>query len=247
MEFGCIIREKRKKLGLTLEKLSEMAGCSKPYLSTIERGKVAPPARPLIEKLENLLGFGSGELLEKAYMQRMPDKLREDIEAYKQENARLRSIIDVLSKQNRANEQPVLSEDSTLAAEGFVPIINRVAAGYPAEFDDLGYPVGYADDYIKCPDLADPNAFAVRIVGDSMLPDYNEGDIVVFSPSRAVDNGDDCFVRFAQPHETTFKRVYFQDDGTIRLQPRNHQYPPMVVDQQRINGIYKAVRRYQTV
>ena len=38
-----------------------------------------------------------------------------------------------------------------------VPIINRVAAGYPMEFTDLGYPVGVADDYISMPPgLEDP-------------------------------------------------------------------------------------------
>jgi transcriptional regulator with XRE-family HTH domain len=50
-----------------------------------------------------------------------------------------------------------------------VPIINKVAAGYPQEFTDLGYPVGIADEYVTVPqEMGDPNAFAVRVVGDSM-------------------------------------------------------------------------------
>ena len=43
------------------------------------------------------------------------------------------------------------------------------------------YPVGIADDYVRCPDLHDANAFAVRVVGDSMEPRFHEGDIVIFS------------------------------------------------------------------
>ena len=129
----------------------------------------------------------------------------------------------------------------------WIPVINKVAAGYPADFDDLGYPAGFADDYILCPDIHDPNAFAVRVFGDSMEPKFSAGDIVVFSPSVEAQSGDDCFVRFKSPHETTFKRVFFEKDGRVRLQPRNEQYPPSVVSGKRINGIYRAAIHFRTL
>jgi repressor LexA len=100
---------------------------------------------------------------------------------------------------------------------------------------------------VRCPDLHDPNAFAVRVVGDSMGPKFNEGDIVVFSPASGVNSGDDCFVRMTDPHETTFKRVYFEEDGKIRLQPRNHEYPPMILPPEKVNGIWKAITRYEQI
>jgi len=102
-----------------------------------------------------------------------------------------------------------------------------------------------ADDYVRCPDLHDPNAFAVRVVGDSMEPKFREGDIVVFSPAADVHNGDDCFIRFATPHETAFKRVFFEQEDKVRLQPRNEKYSPMMVDGNRINGLYRAVIKYE--
>jgi len=132
-----------------------------------------------------------------------------------------------------------------LAAGRLVPVINKVAAGYPSDFNDLDYPVGIADDYVRCPDMHDPNAFAVRVVGDSMEPKFHEGDIVIFSPAAEVHNGDDCFVRFAMPHETTFKRVFFESDNKIRLQPRNEKYSPTIVDGKRINGLYRAVVKHE--
>jgi phage repressor protein C with HTH and peptisase S24 domain len=88
-----------------------------------------------------------------------------------------------------------------------VPLVNSVAAGYPREFTDLGYPARVADEYVLSPDVDDPDAFAARVVGDSMEPDYREGDIVVFSPGRAVKSGMDCFVRLERDGETTFKRA----------------------------------------
>lgn len=90
------------------------------------------------------------------------------------------------------------------------PLINSVRAGYPTEFTDLGYPARVADEYVSVPDLHDPDAFAARVVGDSMAPEYREGDVVVFSPERTARSGADCFVRFERDAETTFKRVFFE-------------------------------------
>jgi len=132
-----------------------------------------------------------------------------------------------------------------------IPVINKVAAGYPEEFTDLGYPVGVADEYIAAPsDLADPNAFAVRVVGESMEPRYHEGDYVVVSPAAEVSSGDDCFVRFRRGDEpgaaeSTFKRVFFDADDRVRLQPLNEQYAPTVVGPGQIDGLYRAVARWE--
>lgn len=132
-----------------------------------------------------------------------------------------------------------------------VPLINSVAAGYPREFTDLGYPVRVADEYVRVPDVSDPDAFAARVVGDSMSPVYLEGDIVVFSPARIVKSGSDCFARLEPDHETTFKRVYFDTlaDGqdAIRLQPINPAYPPRTLPREMVAGLYAAVSVVRTL
>jgi repressor LexA len=125
-----------------------------------------------------------------------------------------------------------------------IPLINSVAAGYPTEFTDLGYPARVADQYVRSPDVCDPDAFAARVVGESMLPEYREGDIVVFSPAKIVKSGMDCFVRLEPLHETTFKRVYIEGERgseVIRLQPLNSKFPPRVVPREEVAGLYAAV------
>ena len=149
-----------------------------------------------------------------------------------------------------------------------VPLINKVAAGYPREFTDLGYPARVADEYVRCPDIEDPDAFAARVVGDSMLPEYREGDIVVFSPIREIKSGMDCFARLEPDGETTFKRVFFENADAlasknatssasaqparvkfegdssgvrVRLQPLNPAYPARVVEREQVGGLYAAV------
>jgi len=126
-----------------------------------------------------------------------------------------------------------------------VPLINRVAAGTLAEFTDLGYPARMADEYVRTLDVEDPDAFAARVTGDSMAPEYHEGDVVVFSPAQAAASGDDCFVRLEPDHETTFKRAFFEKDGrgreVVRLQAINPAYPPRVVRREEVAGLYPAV------
>jgi repressor LexA len=188
-------------------------------------------------------------------MESLPPDIRQGYESAEAENQKLHQFIKnlihkktdpvQLDKLLAESELDIEQAKASLAAGRWVPVINKVAAGYPADFNDLDYPAGVADDYVRCPDLHDPNAFAVRVVGDSMEPKFREGDIVVFSPAVEVHNGDDCFIRFATPHETTFKRVFFEPNNKVRLQPRNEKYPPIIVDGKRIDGLYRAIIKYE--
>ena len=256
MSLGQIIRNKRLRLNLTLDQVCSRIGFSKPYLSTIETGKVKnPPSDALLKKLEKLLEFEPGLLLHIAHMQRLPSDIRGQYESVEAEKQKLRQFIKNLAhkKSDKGQLNALLAESGleheeagpSLAAGRLVPVINKVTAGYPGDFNDLDYPVGVADDYVRCPDLHDPNAFAVRVVGDSMEPKFRQGDIVVFSPAAEVHNGDDCFIRFEIPHETAFKRAFFEPENKVRLQPRNEKYSPITVDGKRINGLYRAIIKYE--
>ena len=256
MSLGQIIRKKREQLNLTLDEVSNRISFSKPYLSTIETGKVKnPPSDELLIRLEKILEFEPGLLLHIAHIEGLPTDVRQEYESAEAESQKWRQIVKNLidEKVDASRLSELLAQSDLnieqdklpLAAGRLVPVINKVSAGYPSDFNDLDYPVGIADDYVRCPDMHDPNAFAVRVVGDSMEPKFREGDIVIFSPAAEVHNGDDCFVRFAMPHETTFKRVFFESDNEIRLQPRNEKYSPTIIDGKRINGLYRAVVKHE--
>lgn len=131
-----------------------------------------------------------------------------------------------------------------------VPLINKVAAGLPSGFTDLGYPARTGDDLVVVPGYTglhganDPDAFAATVSGESMQPSYREGDVVVFSPLADVVDGCDCYVRLEPDHETTFKRVFVDEEaGRIRLQPLNPAFEPRTVDREQVAGMYRAVWR----
>ena len=255
MSLGNILRQKREKLGITLDELARLTDYSKPYLSTVETGKVKnPPSDELLVRLEQHLKFDKGYLLHMAHMERVPADIKHALEHNQAENNRLKGLIKELmnsgTTKSAKKTKEILANITTVGTEqkqprNLIPIINKVSAGYPADYSDLDYPPGGADDYVRCPDLNDPNAFAVRVIGDSMEPKFQEGDIIVFSPSRKVESGDDCFVRISDPYEATFKRVFFEDNETLRLQPRNQNYSPIFMPASKISGLWKAVMRYE--
>jgi phage repressor protein C with HTH and peptisase S24 domain len=244
--LGTKLRRQRRRLGFTLDELAGKTSISKPYLSLIETGRVkSPPSDEKLRRLEQVLGFATGELLSQAHLQRTPRDVRAMLQALvKGEGVKTRrhdgtkGAADNAAVNGAAHGAANGAALSTTLDDAYlsgvlrelvdrsagnveqvvtnaVPVINRVSAGYPKDFTDMSYPRGIADDYVGCPDVQDRDAFAARVSGDSMTPKYREGDIVIFSPAAAPRDGDDCFVRFADG-QTTFKRVFFETGDSAK-------------------------------
>lgn len=263
------IRQRRAALRLSLQQVAERVGCARSYLSEIENGRrEAPPSDGLLASLEAVMMLPAGELQTLARWARTPEPERTELSRRRQAGAELRNVIESLGEQSLDEAyrsgalqaivdrlDPPLDQDKSISNSNLeasipvgerVPLINSVAAGLPHDFTDLGYPARIADEYISAPGLNDPDAFAARVVGDSMQPEYQERDIVIFSPGASLRDGQDCFCRIEPDQETTFKRVFFErgPEGRelIRLQPLNSKYPPRVLERDRVAGLYAAVR-----
>jgi len=260
---GHITRERRRQLGRTLAELAEQVDCSKAYLSAIENEKVAnPPSDAVIDRLEAALDITQGQLRQVADWWRTPTHVRAQMDDLQR---RSRTLAAWLRQSSGDSDQPGRNLDALYASGALqqaieshggnidalvgvcyqVPLINRVAAGYPSEFTDLDYPARVADEYVAVPGVSDSQAFAARVVGSSMEPTYQQGDVIVFSPARAPMDGDDCFVRLLPDHHTTFKRVFFEDDQCVRLQPLNPKFAAKQVGLHELSGLYPAVYRLQ--
>lgn len=133
-----------------------------------------------------------------------------------------------------------------------IPLISYVQAGCMVEVVDP-YQLGDASEYLQT-DLVDlsPSAFALEIRGESMLPDFKEGDRIIIDPLIEPMPGD--FVVAKNGHEeATFKkyrpRGKFDENGNtvFDLLPLNPDYPPMHSDivPLRIIGTMVEHRRYR--
>ncbi len=285
-EFGQLIRRQRQIKGLTLDQIAHLTGISKPYLSNIETARLAgPPSAQKLTKIERALGIAPAKLVDLADWLRTPLSVRRIAAAVPAHQDSLPRRPDgavnldaLLQMGMRQSEQVVADgielalpdspRDTAMVRLAQIPLINRVAAGKPAEFTDMDYPPGFADGYIAAPvppsggigldansagTSAPYGLFALRIEGDSMEPEYGHGDIVVFSTTNTPRAGDDCLVRLddAENFSTTFKRITYIDiagkaapDGTlVLLAPLNSRHAPRTVERNRITGLYPALWR----
>jgi len=259
MSLGKIIRRRREQLAMTQDQVAAQASISKPYLSNVETGKAKnPPTDGVLESLQRVLRFENNELTKLAHLARTPADVRQEHELLEAEVQKLRSVLKEMMAAPPRKEIGGIDLDSlvgqfegsnvsSISAGVAVPVINKVPAGYPQHFTDMDYPPSIADEYIRVPDLHDGQAFAATVVGDSMEPNYSEGDIVVFAPNTSAQNGDDCFVRFGQDGGTTFKRFYQDNERTIRLQPLNSKYPAEVYPCEQVTGLWPAAYHIKRV
>lgn len=95
----------------------------------------------------------------------------------------LDDFMTYVSKPKRA--EPVYATPRTS-----VPLIGFAQAGHGGFFEDGGYPVGSGMEEVSLPLIADENAYALKVSGDSMLPFYRDGDIIIVSPNEQVRRGD---------------------------------------------------------
>ena len=76
-----------------------------------------------------------------------------------------------------------------------LPLTQYTKAAGRGLFDDSGHPVGKGWDEIDPPGVGDPNAFALKIGGNSLAPAYRAGDIVIVSPDADLHRGDRVIVK----------------------------------------------------
>ena len=79
-----------------------------------------------------------------------------------------------------------------------IPLIRLAQAGSEQLFTPDGLPTGGAGwEEIEFPDFGNERVFALEITGESMLPLYRDGDILVVSATASVRRGDRVIVRTA--------------------------------------------------
>lgn len=119
-----------------------------------------------------------------------------------------------------ARELSSIGKDPIFA--GTMPVIGYATGGpIDCHWDD-GYPVGDGMEAILRPADLSPNAYALKILGDSMAPKYEEGEIVIVDPVKPYESGDYAVVRL-KTGEVMLKKVSIMD-GHIILSSINSSY-----------------------
>jgi len=90
-----------------------------------------------------------------------------------------------------------------------------------------------------------PEAFALRIDGESMLPWLKSDDLVLLSPAVAAVDGDVAVVQLTDQVGVTCK-VYRRYGSAVRLIPLNPEYPTTVHPADRVTWALRVLARIRT-
>lgn len=126
---------------------------------------------------------------------------------------------------------------------GKVPLISWVQAGIASEVIDLLQP-GEGFDWIETTCQIKQHTYALRVVGDSMTPDFPEGVVIVVEPEMEPNPGDFVIARNGDD-EATFKQLV-KDGADYYLKPINDRYPIKPLGNYHVIGVVREmVRRFR--
>lgn len=137
------------------------------------------------------------------------------------------SIEELLSKINGSQEFTTSASNSAV-----VFVYGTIPAGVPMEcIEDIIDTEEISADMIK----GGKQYFGLRIKGNSMFPDYLDGDTIILEKVDDCESGDECVV-MVNGSDGTFKKVIKNENGII-LQPLNSEYQPMFYTNEQIKTL----------
>lgn len=128
----------------------------------------------------------------------------------------------LLRSHNRSRSIDVLPARARTRATDRLPLMGRIAAGYPVEAVESAESISLGDI------IGNREAFALQVRGDSMRDEHIvDGDYVLVERTVTARQGE-IIVALVKGSETTLKRYYIEG-RMVRLQPSNTEMKPIYV------------------
>lgn len=206
MEIKDVIKERRKQLGYTLSDIAKMVGVNPSTVSRWERGEIDNMKIDKIYELAMVLrlspdvlmgweeppDFNEVHITESSLndmidiIENLSDKDINMLEKYNHidEHGRLlvHAVLDI------EYERCINKTEETISKVRYVNFYCTPASAGPGQvlYDNIDV------DTIKIPDKPEYKrvSYAIRVSGDSMLPDFIDGDIILVEPTNNVKIGE---------------------------------------------------------
>lgn len=154
----------------------------------------------------------------------------------------LNTSLDFLLGLEPSNAEPFSYNTSRVLK---IPIYGYIPAGVPMEaIEDIL-------DYEEAPEewaVGGREFFGLKIKGDSMEPEYRNGDVIIFLRQSDCENNEDCAIAI-NGEDWTFKRVEKMSNG-ILIKPLNPSYESRFFTSQEcielpveVKGVFWELRR----
>ena len=233
MEFKDKIKKLRSELNLTLEEVAKKVKVSPPTIQRYESGEIKNVRRDKIKLLADALQTTPAYLMDwddgpvydgprtiaaedfKPIYRLLILTNRIFIYIFVAFCTGRKKVLDY-SEYVLFREQPVKEVDGNY----YAPILGQTAAGRPIEYGD---PITNPE-MIAVPKNAD---MALRINGDSMEPEYLDGDTVFIHLQPDIENGQIGVVEIEGA--VTCKKV-IKSNSHIELHSLNKKYSPIIIN-----------------
>ena len=211
-----LIIDKAEQIGETLKSLSEKLGKNHAYLQQfVQRGTPRVLPEEIRIHLAELLGVDQRSLrgpFKEAPSERLPPSLLAKRPASEIQRERPATLLTQRSPPSAARANEVMHET--------IPLLGQGVAGRDGSFPFNGERVA---DIPAPPSIARiRDAYAIYVVGTSMLPRYEPGEIVFVDPTKPAMRGDYVVVQISEGGDDVASAGYIKqyvsmDEKQIKL------------------------------
>jgi hypothetical protein len=149
------------------------------------------------------------------------------------QTTKLQDVIDRYSGHEDAHVRPARADEDGTGSDKAVQVVT-VTDPPPGEVAEFIAAAGIKHRW--------PNAFAVRIDGESMAPDIRHGDLVVLSPSEPAANGQAAVIQLKDQIGVTCK-IYRRSGAKVHLVPINEQFEPQSFPARMVVWAFRVLAR----
>lgn len=242
MKLGEKIKSFRKERNLTMQQLGDLAGKSKGYISILEKGinpQTKKPIEPSLDAIQNIakaLNVDLEELISDTEdVIKLPkitndtiEKINTTVQQLNEENQNktYKYAKNLLQFQNRTVKEVTVKYKPKQLTEIFVT--EKVAAG-------VGYVYGNNEvtSYYSDRDDLMPYDMATFVFGDSMEPEFSDGDVILLRQGYDNVNGDIYVVDY--DGKSYVKKLY-NDGSRFVLKSLNKKYSDIIIYRSDLEG-----------
>lgn len=116
------------------------------------------------------------------------------------------------------------------------PVVGTAQLGEDGFWLETGHPVGFGDGFVDAP-TRDPNAYALRVRGDSMAPAIRNGWLVVIEPNQVAVTGELVLI-CTDDGMCMVKELLADRQDEVYLGSVNQDFKPVTVQKSRITRMH---------
>lgn len=152
------------------------------------------------------------------------------------------ATIDQFMSLIRSPSRSQLPDGAFPPQAGSIPLLGFAQAGAGGFFDDGGFPAGQGWDVVEFPASPSRKAgvYALEVQGDSMMPLYRDGDVLIVEPGAQVRRGDRVVVK-TREGEVMAKVLMRQTAKSIDLTSLNPEHPNRSFDMAEVDWVARII------